>query len=600
MSHDDCNKSDDLQVFLPQDQGSFAQYNGSENLRETDLQANDKQVNLQDEDGEMMENNVEDWLAKHLEQAEAERSLVSSQHISVTQEILVVEEDCIHNEAPATAHTLVVVSQTSSSSAEANNADVDLESYGTQTRNGNQYYAENEDIYTAEIATTPVDELVIEGVRAKDPRFWRVLIFVGSIVLASIVAVAAAMIATKVAGSAPQATVSAGTVTNPAANQTLVPISTQYNGTSSLPPEVVDTVAPTSAPTEANLNWTIADKLRSVTGQGPSVATTRAGDIFIKMIARTDTKFTYFGVSMKANLLDAVPLSFISRFYLPLWNGHVVRTSLLKCVYFVLHSSSASVLTNAIFSTLQLDTMYAVTVEGQEVYVDNMYNGMVLMSMAGYPLEVQLDPVRINNVSMSEIQRDWHFKNGAMHIILDYFHPMVPWIGKSSLDVLLQTNQELNGTLSIFISLINSWPFLKNQLQLQKENINATTLFAPTNNALIYDTDANLTAMISNATRSPILNQSNAEIDPTLQQFLLNHIVTGNFAQRCWWDHIPVCVNASFLELKLESQAGQVLSILAINNMMITMNGNVKIIKEDVFSEQGVVHVIDKPLWRTF
>jgi uncharacterized surface protein with fasciclin (FAS1) repeats len=42
------------------------------------------------------------------------------------------------------------------------------------------------------------------------------------------------------------------------------------------------------------------------------------------------------------------------------------------------------------------------------------------------------------------------------------------------------------------------------------------------------------------------------------------------------------------------SQAGHVLELNITE--VVTINGNVKIIREDVFSEHGIIQIIDKPL----
>jgi uncharacterized surface protein with fasciclin (FAS1) repeats len=230
----------------------------------------------------------------------------------------------------------------------------------------------------------------------------------------------------------------------------------------------------------------------------------------------------------------------------------------------------------------QLDGLEGYVVAGQAVRLADMYDGMVLTSMAGYPLTIQLDPFRVNNVSISA-ERNLLFKNGVKHNFEEYPNPIVPWIGKSMLDVLFETNNRRNGDLSSFMALIDASPDLKDQLQTPTGTVKATTLFVPTNDAL---------------SSTSTLNQS-LLADPTfLERFLLNHVVTGNFARSCWW-LIPTGSVVSDTELRLESQAGYVLE-LNIGSVVI-INGTSTIIQEDVFSEQGIIHVVDKALplpWR--
>jgi len=146
-----------------------------------------------------------------------------------------------------------------------------------------------------------------------------------------------------------------------------------------------------------------------------------------------------------------------------------------------------------------------------------MYNGMVLMSLAGYPLVVRLDPLRLNDVELERSECSRFYKNGVLHVMVNYPNPMVPWIGKSTFDVLLETNRMRNGDLSDFLALIETSAGFKGQLQLQDGDTKAITLFAPTNYALLPA-----------AVDDPAL----ALVNPNVLQHLLNHVVSGNFVKQ--------------------------------------------------------------------
>ena len=77
----------------------------------------------------------------------------------------------------------------------------------------------------------------------------------------------------------------------------------------------------------------IADYI--ATGQSfPSITSSKGGQLFLDTIVnRTDTNFTFFGVSSDAIFLDE---SILKKFRSPLWNGHVVRCA-REIVRFVLH-----------------------------------------------------------------------------------------------------------------------------------------------------------------------------------------------------------------------------------------------------------------------
>jgi uncharacterized surface protein with fasciclin (FAS1) repeats len=217
--------------------------------------------------------------------------------------------------------------------------------------------------------------------------------------------------------------------------------------------------------------------------------------------------------------------------------------------------------------------MESLLVEGT-VFFEDMYDGMVLQSVAGYPLLIQFNPLRVNNNTVIPTEVNLFYKNGVVHTTYEFPRPLAPWLTKTVYDVLLETNQARNDDLSTFIALIDSYPDLKGQLQ-QERGLIGLTIFVPTNDGM--------------ATVDP-----NVMADPTLlQNFLLNHFAAGNFVRRCWWT-MPTGTRVSDTELTLETQAEQILS-LEIKDVVV-INGNVTIIQEDVLSIEGVVQVINKPL----
>ncbi len=226
--------------------------------------------------------------------------------------------------------------------------------------------------------------------------------------------------------------------------------------------------------------------------------------------------------------------------------------------------------------------MEAMTIEGHALTSDDMYDGMVLTSMAGYPILIHLDPFRMNNVTVSTKERNLRYKNGIIHRLVQYPKPLVPWMKKTIIEVLQETNERRNGDISSFIALIDVLPDMTIQFQATEGNYDATTLFVPTNDALA-SWDPRLAAEV----------QSQQALNSTLRQFLKSHMVSGNFAINCWWN-ISTGTKVSDKELKLETNAGH--ELLVEINDVVTINGDVNIIQGDIFAEQGVIHVIDKPL----
>ena len=210
--------------------------------------------------------------------------------------------------------------------------------------------------------------------------------------------------------------------------------------------------------------------------------------------------------------------------------------------------------------------------------VEHIYDGMVVTSMAGYTITLQRNPFRFNNVTISSTERNYIYKNGVIHYALDYPRPLAPWFGKTMYNVLLETNNKRNGDLSDFIAIIDALPDMKLLLQ-DNSNSTATTLFVPTNDAIAL---SNLTWM----------KQGQEYNNTMIQQLVLNHIVSGNFVRSCWWT-IPVGTQLSDNLLRLESGTGQSL-VLLIQNDSVIINENVRIIQKDIFSEHGIVQIIDK------
>lgn len=206
-----------------------------------------------------------------------------------------------------------------------------------------------------------------------------------------------------------------------------------------------------------------------------------------------------------------------------------------------------------------------------------MYDGIVLTSMAGHPLTIQLDPFRVNNVTI--VEQNLYYKNGIVHNFLHYPVPIVPWIGKSMIDVLLETNNLRMGDLTSFIALIDAMPDLK--LQLQGVGSSPTTLFVPINSAL---------SMLD----SELIDQGGQEgSNTTLEQLVLNHVVNGNFVKSLWLS-IPTGIVINSTALELQSCSGHLLALSIKENVII--NGEAMIIQEDIFSEGGIVHIIDNLL----
>ena len=235
--------------------------------------------------------------------------------------------------------------------------------------------------------------------------------------------------------------------------------------------------------------------------------------------------------------------------------------------------------------TPQFDIMRNLAVENHVLDLGHIDDGMTVSSMAGYPLTFQLNPFRMNNINVSMTFRNVYYKNGVVHTLLEYPRPLAPWVRKTMYNVLLETNVKRNSDLSAFITIIDTLPAIMLLLQ-DNSSSTGTTLFVPTNDALKL---SNLTWMTLQQDQDN--NNNNTDM---MQQLVQNHIVSGNFVRSCWWT-IPIGNMVSDNELRLVSVAGQSLDLM-INHEGVTINGNVRIVEEDIFSEYGVIQIIDKVL----
>ena len=75
----------------------------------------------------------------------------------------------------------------------------------------------------------------------------------------------------------------------------------------------------------------------------------------------------------------------------------------------------------------------------------DMYDRMVLHSVMGYSLLIQLDPLQINNNTIIRSKTNWFFKNGIVHTTHEFVLPQAAWFGKLLYNVLLETNKAHQG-----------------------------------------------------------------------------------------------------------------------------------------------------------
>lgn len=229
---------------------------------------------------------------------------------------------------------------------------------------------------------------------------------------------------------------------------------------------------------------------------------------------------------------------------------------------------------------MQINVMKNTVLLGQVLNLEDIHDNMVVTSMAGNPLKLQRNPFRVRNTTILTTSKDIHYKNGVVHTLMEYPLPSAPWLGKTMQDILKETNKERKDDLSDFIAYIAVTPDIQMRMQTTNSTL-ATTLFVPTNNAIA-------------AWNHTWMQQGQENVNTTIQQLVQNHIVDGNFVKCNWW-MIPTGIKRSSNDLRLQTIAGQTLDLF-IDDGGVTINGNVTILQEDIFSEYGIIHIIDKVL----
>ena len=164
--------------------------------------------------------------------------------------------------------------------------------------------------------------------------------------------------------------------------------------------------------------------------------------------------------------------------------------------------------------------MESLIIEDYALGLDDIYDGLSLPSRSG-----DLRTFTVNktgyfvdgDISFASNETSFLFSKGFLHNLDEFPSCFIKWLGKSSYDILLETNENQNGDLSDFITLAEA-SSLKELLQTGPGPV---TLFVPTNNAL--------------ATLDSQILEFEGMIDTTsaLYHLLLNHLVHGNFVTKC-------------------------------------------------------------------
>ena len=211
----------------------------------------------------------------------------------------------------------------------------------------------------------------------------------------------------------------------------------------------------------------------SVTSVGHQYETTQ---IYLKILGQPDSQLTVVPFPVH-KLLGALSYSVLEQFAIPVWNGHVVSKielwasfRLLVCQAFVSYVSceSHNMISNflvIVYYTASVPTWCLQTkltiflnmiIEGQILAYTDIQDGLVVNTMAGYPMKFLKYPnftINGNVVLIGDIR----CTNGIVQNVDTVPDPLVPWMYKTNYDVLLEVNSQQDGNLSDFIASIFPW-----------------------------------------------------------------------------------------------------------------------------------------------
>jgi hypothetical protein len=328
-------------------------------VHETDITAADHTNSLGDQDADHKEFNgmdVEDWLAKQHEIAERSQARDEGGPGSLKSTAL-KRKQSTPREVIGSVGLLVDDYQTKLSPASSRPAQHDLEECNplnsTSSDNISGLYVDqmNEeappgevidasirrientnDFYIAELTGTSQNDglLIVDGVRTTNPKVKRMLQVSCALAVASVLAVVAGMVTTRLVNPAPAA------IGMPSSSNDSLARPVFYNPL-------------------GNLNWTIAEAAIAAenTGQFPTAmfVPPLRRQLFFERFNRTDVNFTCFTVqSSGIQIFNGLDISLLSKMLTDPWIGHVVSgiQATQQCIIFFTLRSSTRTIVNTI------------------------------------------------------------------------------------------------------------------------------------------------------------------------------------------------------------------------------------------------------------
>ena len=286
------------------------------------------------------------------------------------------------------------------------------------------------------------------------------------------------------------------------------------------------------------------------------------GNGLLEYLNRLDINLTIFAPAGRAFQNQIITTDFVSKYLSDSWVGHS-RDLFLNFVV---------VADTPLFSTTIKNGSEFTTEAGNKIIISSTDDDFaVITKNVSIPVKAYIQQP---NIEVS---------NGVVHGLFDFYYP--PWFNLTVFEVLEQANAE-RGDLNTLISLLEAAPTLKEKLMGRKGPL---TFFAPV--------DSSFSVLPTDIVDSAIIN--GLTVGSELFKLIQNHMAPANYvAAFRAWERIPEGTRdaAKTDQLSLLSDASDILEVVVVNNETTIINGAANIVQFDVFSEHGVIQIIDSLL----
>jgi len=286
------------------------------------------------------------------------------------------------------------------------------------------------------------------------------------------------------------------------------------------------------------------------------------GNGILEFLNRPDIALTIFAPAGRAFQNYVITTEFVAKYLSDSWVGHS-RSMFLNFV--VVHDIP-------LFSSTIKDGSLFTTESDSQITIERTNTDFaVITENVSIPVKA---PVQVPDIPVS---------NGVIHTLFDFYYP--PWFNRTIYEVLVATNATRGGDLSILLSLLDTSSTLR--AIVQERGGGPLSLFAPINSAFSGLSSGLVDAAIANG----------LEDNSTLFMLIKNHFASANYVSKFQaWKRIPEGTKVGTDQIVLQSKSNSLLTVTFVNNETTTINDIAKVLEFDLFSEFGIVQIIDELL----